>query len=254
MFSLRQCTFLLSLIALVSLLSACDAPSQSTAVEPVPLVTAATLLSAPDVALNAPPITALAAPIPAATSEAATVIVEAITDVAASPSTAAGKPVKDVVASKPQEKPSPAAGVSEHPIITMRRTASHGGERADGLDVTEIRVAQHEAYDRFVFNAVNWEGLEADEVGKPAASMGAYDVEFQGNRLVLTLNGYRAFSAEIPTITSVQWVKNITRLMGEEYADDSGVSLLFTLKDNSCYKAFTLQQPARIVLDIGACD
>jgi hypothetical protein len=129
-----------------------------------------------------------------------------------------------------------------------------GGTISDGLDVGTIRQGRHPTFDRLVFDVTNWEGAGA-EAGKPAASPGHISISPLVARLeyAIELGGFRAFSAPMPAFSDNSRIASLKRRKGEAYEDDSTVALLIKFQTEFCYRVITLDDPARIVIDVGYC-
>ena len=124
-----------------------------------------------------------------------------------------------------------------------------GGTITDGLDVANIKIAKHTDYTRVVFHINFWEGHSKPNT--PADTTGSYKFVLDENNtsIEVELSGFR--SATIKDIKIVDSIKSIEELKGEEYADDSSIFYNINLADKSYkIKAFTLDNPSRIVLDI----
>ena len=131
---------------------------------------------------------------------------------------------------------------------------SSGGGITDGLDVGAIRLGSHRGFDRLVIDVTYWEGALMD-AGKPASAVGHFSLsaEVKGVEYSLELGGFRAFSASFPIFSDDSRIASLVRRKGEDYEDDSTLSLLITFKREQCYRAFSLEQPARIVIDVADC-
>lgn len=138
-----------------------------------------------------------------------------------------------------------------HPTVCE----TQGGSIADGLDVASIRYGAHDGYERLVFDITQWEGAGPGAAGKPAASSGYFHIMPGPSRrqMIIELGGFRAFSAAMPSFGLSWRINSLQRLRGEAYEDDSTVALALSVSSGSCYRAFALQNPARIVIDIRAC-
>jgi len=126
-----------------------------------------------------------------------------------------------------------------------------GGVISDGLDLANIKVAEHQEYTRVVFYVNNWEGHS--RAGTPADTTGSYRFVLSDDKksIEVELLGYR--SATLTNIPLVESISSIKRLVGEEYGDDSSLFYDIKLKDRvSKIEVFTLSNPTRVVLDIYA--
>ena len=147
-----------------------------------------------------------------------------------------------------------AKSVAANGLPSFTQADSRGGGITDGLDVGSIRLGSHSGFDRLVIDVTYWEGAVMD-VGKPASMAGHFTLspEIKGIEYSLQLGGFRAFSASIPDFSSGSRIASLIRRKGEAYEDDSTISLLITFKREQCYRAFSLEQPARIVIDVADC-
>jgi hypothetical protein len=126
-----------------------------------------------------------------------------------------------------------------------------GGTVSDGLDVSAIKLGSHEKFTRIVFFVNYWEGHE--QANTPAKSTGSYEFKLSDDSLSIEaqLLGFRSATASDIENNKSTNIKSIKQLKGEEYGDDSSVFYKIELSRPSSIKAFTLQDPSRIVLDIG---
>jgi len=126
-----------------------------------------------------------------------------------------------------------------------------GGDIADGLDVANIKIAKHSDYTRVVFYINFWEGHSKPNT--PADTTGAYKflLKDDNKSIEVELSGFRSATAKDIKIDKNNIIKSIQELKGEEYADDSSIFYDINLKNKSSkIKAFTLDKPSRVVLDI----
>ena len=115
-----------------------------------------------------------------------------------------------------------------------------GGYLSDGLDISKIRQSQHGDMLRLVFDS------KGDTTGK----VGSYSFIYYPDKYLITaiIGGYRNFSATLP-----QFSKNsvVEKMYMDEYLDDSGYKFHIKLREDAKVKVFNLENPARIVVDIG---
>ncbi len=128
-----------------------------------------------------------------------------------------------------------------------------GGTITDGLDLANVKIAKHIDYTRVVFYVNFWEGHSKPNT--PADTTGSYKFVLDENNksIKIELSGFRSSTIKNikQDIKIVDSIKSIEELKGEEYADDSSIFYNIVLKDKSSkIKAFTLENPSRIVLDI----
>jgi len=116
-----------------------------------------------------------------------------------------------------------------------------GGEVTDGLDVKKIRVGRHDDYVRLVFDIY-------DE-NEAAQTVGNYEAKYNraNNDIAVVLNGYRKFSAALPSFSASS---PIEKIYFERYEDDSAYKFHIQLKGDSKVRIFALESPARLVFDI----
>lgn len=124
---------------------------------------------------------------------------------------------------------------------TTKEDSSTGGNIIDGLDVKSIRVGYHDTYTRLVLDIYR-DGVKAKKVGK-------YDVDYnpESDTVSVTLSGYRAFSAKIPTFSKKSIVEKI--YMNNDH-DDSGFKFSIKLRDTAKIKSYEYKNPARLIIDI----
>jgi len=122
-----------------------------------------------------------------------------------------------------------------------------GGKRSDGLDIKTIRSSHDAIRTRLVFDTYT-------STGK-ATQSGKYTFIYNPakKQIVVTLNGYRKFSAILPNKTrsfpSNSIIKNIQM---KKTMDNSEVNFSINLNKASSVNVFELKSPARIVVDITA--
>jgi len=122
-----------------------------------------------------------------------------------------------------------------------KEASFRGGDTTDGLNVKSIRVGYHDTYTRLVFD------IEQD--GEKAKKVGAYNVDYNAQTGIasVTLNGYRGFSAKIPTFSSKSVVEKINL---DKNIDDSNLQFSIKLRDSATVKAYDYKNPARLIIDI----
>ena len=116
-----------------------------------------------------------------------------------------------------------------------------GGNVTDGLNVKSIRVGYHDTYTRLVFDVT--------QNGEKAKKVGNYNVDYDASTgiALVTLNGYRGFSAKFPTFSSKSVIEKISFV---EYLDDSGFKFAIKLRDSATVKAYAYKNPARLIIDV----
>ena len=116
-----------------------------------------------------------------------------------------------------------------------------GGEISNNLDVQQIREGKHGDYVRLVFDIY--------DAGEKAKNVGDYSAKYyrEKNDITVVLNGYRKFSASLPSF-SVN--SPIEQIYFENYLDDSAYKFHLKLRDDAKVRIFDLQNPARLVFDI----
>jgi len=124
-----------------------------------------------------------------------------------------------------------------------------GGSISDGLDLAKIKVSEHKDYTRVVFYVNFWEGHSRPNT--PADTTGGYKFVLSDDKknIMVELLGFR--SASIKNIVNVDSIKSFKRLTGEKYADDSSLFYNIELTNpSSSIKAFALENPSRVIIDI----
>lgn len=118
-----------------------------------------------------------------------------------------------------------------------------GGKIADRLDVRSIREGLHDGFVRLVFDVYDNDGA--------ALNVGAYNAKYRlkTNDIVVVINGYRKFSAPLPSFSSNSAIEQI---YFEKYTDDSAYKFHIKLRNPSEVRVFDLKNPARLVFDIKA--
>lgn len=114
-------------------------------------------------------------------------------------------------------------------------------ENQQGLDVHAIRVGRHDDYTRLV--------LDIYEDSQKATSVGSYQAKYYADRdeIVVTLNGYSAFSASLPSFPSNSVIKQI--VFGD-YKSDNSYKFRIKLRREAKVRIFDLPNPARLAFDI----
>jgi len=133
------------------------------------------------------------------------------------------------------------------PIASSEDVSFRGGNVADGLNVKSIRVGHHATYTRLVFDVDQWFDLERH--GGSVKKVGKYSVTYQPerNRVIVTLEGYRGFSAKFPQFSKTNVIEKIYL---NEYLDDSGFQFTIELKESVKIKAYDYKNPARLIIDV----
>jgi hypothetical protein len=122
-----------------------------------------------------------------------------------------------------------------------------GGKVLDGLNVKSIRVGRHETYIRLVFDIDQW--LDVNKHGNSVKKAGHYMVTYSPNknRIIVTMEGYRGFSAKFPKFARKDVIEKI---YFNEYLDDSGFQFTIELKDSVKIRAYDYENPARLIIDV----
>jgi len=122
-----------------------------------------------------------------------------------------------------------------------------GGKVTDGLNVKSVRVGRHETYTRLVFDIDQW--LDVNKHGNSVKEVGHYVVTYSPskNRIIVTMEGYRGFSAKFPKFSRKDVIEKI---YFNEYLDDSGFQFTIDLKDSVKVKAYNYKNPARLIIDV----
>lgn len=115
-----------------------------------------------------------------------------------------------------------------------------GGYLSDGLDIYKIRKSQHGDMLRLVF----------DSKGATNGKVGSYSFVYYPDKYLITgrIDGYRSFSATLPSFSTTNVVE---KMYMDEKLDDSGYKFHIKLREDAKVKVFNLENPARIVVDIG---
>ncbi len=118
-----------------------------------------------------------------------------------------------------------------------------GGTLGNGFDIKNIRKGRHNGYLRLVFDVY--------EEANPAYSVGRYRGTYNvyTNKISITLEGYRKFSAALPSFSSNE---NIEKIFVEKSLEEQGFNVYIKLLDEAKVKIFDLSNPARLVIDIKA--
>jgi len=122
-----------------------------------------------------------------------------------------------------------------------------GGIVSDGLNVKAVRVGKHKTYTRLVFDIDKW--IDSDVHGGKVKEVGSYGVEYNtnNNTIVVVMDGYRGFSAKLPTFSRNSIIEKI---FFNNYLDDSGFKFTIKLRENSTLKVYDYKNPARLIMDI----
>ena len=131
--------------------------------------------------------------------------------------------------------------VEERSYIEVSDDSFDGGVVADKLDVKQIREGKHGDYVRLVFDVYNSKGV--------AKSVGRYKAQYHASQddIVVVLNGYRKFSASLPSFSAQSVIEQI---YFEEYLDGNSYKLHIKLRQDAKVRIFDLKSPARIIFDI----
>jgi hypothetical protein len=131
--------------------------------------------------------------------------------------------------------------IKENTEIEEKINSFSSGAISDGLDVKQIREGRHDGYMRLVFDVY--------DSAKPAREVGRYDAKYSDSKkdIVVVLQGYRKFSAPLPSFPSHSVIEQIHF---DQYPDDSGFKFHIKLRENAKVRIFDLKNPARIVFDI----
>jgi len=123
-----------------------------------------------------------------------------------------------------------------------------GGIDSDNLDIGAIRVSQNQGSTRLVFDIYKWNQTN-EYLGKKVNAVGSYNFSYSTPKALITatLEGYRAFSAELPKFNKDSLIEEIYI---DEYLNDSGLRFNIKLKYDAKVNVFNLKNPARIVVDI----
>ena len=120
-----------------------------------------------------------------------------------------------------------------------------GGEITDGQDVGKIRWSKQGGFERIVLDLYEFTYTGP---GDPVAVPCYYEVDIVNDeQSVITLSGARGLSADIPDITSSDYISYISKYFPE---DDSQVALEIVYKQPVEIRVFELRNPARVVIDI----
>ena len=131
--------------------------------------------------------------------------------------------------------------------ISSEDISFNGGKVTDGLNVKSIRVGRHETYIRLVFDIDQW--LDVNKHGNSVKKAGHYMVTYSPNknRIIVTMEGYRGFSAKFPKFARKDVIEKI---YFNEYLDDSGFQFTIELKDSVKIRAYDYENPARLIIDV----
>lgn len=123
-----------------------------------------------------------------------------------------------------------------------------GGMLSDGLNIKSIRKGTHDNYERLVFDVQAWRAYGSREA-QNVESVGTYQVRYNPSKKLLSvvLNGYRSFTASLPTFSKESVIEKI---YFDPYKEDSAYKFYIQLKENTEVKVFDLKNPARMVFDI----
>ena len=126
-----------------------------------------------------------------------------------------------------------------------------GGEIADGLDIKNIRWADRNDFERLVFDIYKWGGPSAPEGILPNVYPGTYEFRFINEKEVrVTIEGYRALTADIPDFNKSDLIKEIRIEESEAGASDTGFRFIIYFNEPVKMEVFELYSPARVVVDV----
>ena len=132
------------------------------------------------------------------------------------------------------------------PAAQFTERNKSGGTITDGLTMKEIRISQSPERTRVVFDSYSGAAEKASVSGKYT-----FKYDAKAHRIVLTVNGYRHFTAlgksKIRTFSANSIIKKIYLV---PYKDDSGFQCNIDLRKGAKVNAFDLKEPGRIVIDI----
>ena len=100
-----------------------------------------------------------------------------------------------------------------------------GGKITDGKDICDIVWSKHKGIESITLSICEASWEEKDAVPAEVPSYFTVEHEDYPQRLVFTLSGVRAFSAEMPCIDESDLIEDMYRIM---YLDDSGVRFAVT--------------------------
>lgn len=128
----------------------------------------------------------------------------------------------------------------EYKEVASEPQEFEGGHLSDGLNITKIRQSKHGNMLRLVF----------DSEGENNGRVGSYSFVYYPEKYLITaiVGGYRSFSAQLPSFSNDSIIEKIYM---DEYLDDSGYKFHIKLREDVKVKVFDLQNPARIVVDVG---
>lgn len=134
---------------------------------------------------------------------------------------------------------------SEPSQVVQGTQLFEGGIVTDGLDVVRVRKGKHEGFERLVFD------IDFQNSAQSAAKVGNYTAKYNGQKkdIVVIMNGYRKFSAKLPSFSNASVIK---QMYFEQYLDDSAFKLHIKLREHAKVRVFSLSHPARLVFDIKA--
>jgi hypothetical protein len=149
---------------------------------------------------------------------------------------------EEIVKESQPSTPNPTINVDSLDDVSFR-----GGKISDGLNVKSVRVGRHSTYTRLVFDVDQW--LDVNKHGNSVKKVGHYVVTYSPNknRIIVTMEGYRGFSAKFPKFSKRDVIKKI---YFNEYLDDSGFQFTIDLKDSVKIKAYDYENPARLIIDV----
>lgn len=134
---------------------------------------------------------------------------------------------------------------AERNVSFIKKGTVKGGILTDGIDVSKIRLANQKKYERLVldFKEFSFDG-SGSKVSKPCY----FEVQIvDGNKSIITLNGARGITADLPALDSGNLIETIEKVYPE---DDSMVQLIINYKKSINQRIFELHNPGRLVIDI----
>ena len=124
-----------------------------------------------------------------------------------------------------------------------------GGVITDGLQVSNIRMGVHKTFTRIVFDVDFLKQNENTFKQKPS-NVGYYTIILENNSILVELSGFRMGTNNI-AMQKHSHIDTMTLIRDEAYADDSSIFYLIKLsKKVYSFKAFSLTNPPRLVLDV----
>jgi hypothetical protein len=124
-----------------------------------------------------------------------------------------------------------------------------GGVVTDGKVLNNIRIGKHPDFERIVFDIYEYIGDIGASNLKVSDTACYYNIKYNksNNNMTIVLSGVR-FS-NVPKVTNIN-SPNINYIKEIIYEDDSAFCYEISFKQSLLYKAYVLENPARIVIDI----